>query len=352
MNDRATDGATDTTAKTAPARAIPWFAINVAVLCVLAPWATYWFQRHLQLYFTEIVVVGGAFTLWVFLRAMWAMLEKTAKVEPWAYSRKLLALPDITGLLAVAVVVFAVLWFRTASIYVEYKGAPGEGEYRVEVVRKADGSPLIPGVSLTAANRVIGRPFLWQREKSELECRILQPVKYETLPCALEPGRSTRILVPGSFKPREFHLLRIVPSGQLYSQMPTIDDKPDTRYELELRRADQAVVLGDLRRETVYIGAAANEMPILMELEPPGALEHYLRRRLQTRSFESPSIEMTTAMLSSATRSWPTFYLRSGDELTFTVRVTRPQEPTIVFEGFPVHYTVTADKVQTVWLPE
>lgn len=336
------------------AKRIPWFAINVTALCLLAPWATYWFQRHLQLYFTEIVVVGGAFTLWVFVRATWAMLEKTTKVEPWTYSRRLLALPDITGLLFVAVVVFAVLWFRTASIYIEYQGAPGEGEYRVEVVRKADGSPLIAGVSLTAANRVVGRPFLWEREKSELECRILQPVKYETLPCVLEPGRSTRITVPRSFKPREFHLLRIVPGGQLYREVAGIDESSRTRYDLELRRGSETAVFGDLRRQTLYTGAAANDMPIAMELEQPGTLEHHLRNRLRARNLDPESIEVTTAILASATRTWPTFYLRSGDELTFTVRVTRQEEggQTTVLDRFPVNYVVTSDKVQTVWLPE
>lgn len=44
-----------TTATDAQSKSPPWFAINVAVLCVLAPWA---------------------------------MLEKTAKVDQWAYSRK------------------------------------------------------------------------------------------------------------------------------------------------------------------------------------------------------------------------------------------------------------------------
>lgn len=334
---------------------IPWFWINVVTLCVLAPWATYWFQQHLQLYFTEIVVVGGAFSLWVFVRAMWAMLEKTTKVEPWEYSRKLLALPDITGVLLVTVVILATLWFRTASIYIEYGGAPGEGEYLVEVVRKSDSSPIIQDVSLTAANAVIGRPFLWQREASELECRILRPVKYETLPCTLQPGHSTRIVVPGSFTPREFHLVRIVPSKVLYSVLAAIDETPQSRYDLDLERDGKVVTLSDLRRQTIYTGAAANEMPIAMELEQPGTLEHHLRTRLLAKGYEPESTEMTTAILSSATRSWPTFYLRAGDQLTLTVRSTHSQgssQTTEVFEGFPIHYTVTADKVQTAWLPE
>lgn len=332
-----------------------WFWANVAALCVLAPWATYWFQRHFELYFTEIIVVGGAFSLWVLLRAMWAVFEKTTDVQPAEYSRKLLALPDITGALIVAAVTLAILWFHTASIYVTYKGAAGEGEYLVEVVRKSDRSPIVPAVSLTAANEVAGRPFLWQQEASELECRILRPVKYEMLPCNLVPGRSTRIAVPGSFAPREFHLLRIVPSATLYRELAAVDEKPQFRYDLELERQGKVATLTDLRRETIYTGAAASEMPIIMQLEPPGTLEHHLHNRLLAKGNDPESAAMATAILSSATRPWPTFYLRTGDQLTLTVRVRGLQgsaQPATVFEGFPIKYTVTADKVQTAWLPE
>jgi hypothetical protein len=339
----------------APKRPTRWFWINVGMLCVLAPWATYWFQQHLQLYVTQILIIGGIFSLWVFFRAMWAVAETYTKVQPAEYSLKLLTLRDVSGVLLVAAVALTVLWFRTASIYVKYEGAPGEGEYRVEVVRKSDGSPLIPAVSLTAANAVTGRPFLWQSVTSDLECRILRPVKYEMLPCRLEPGHSTRIEVPGSFAPREFHLLRIVPSKGLYSELAAIDERPQSRYELEIRRLNEVVNLDDLRRQTIYTGAAEAEMPIVLELERDGALEHHLRSRLLAKGFEPQSAEITTAILSSSTRPWPTFYLRTGDRLTMTVRVRSSQassSETTVFEGFPIHYTVTADKVQTAWLPE
>jgi hypothetical protein len=332
-----------------------WFWVNVGTLCVVAPWATYWFQRHLQLYFTEIVVIGGAFSLWVFVRAMWAMLEKAAKVEPWDLSRKLLALPDVTGILLVAVVALLVLWFRTASLYLEYRGAPGEGQYVVEVVRKADGSPLIPSATLTAANKVVGRPFLWLGSAEQLECRVLRPVRYEVLPCSLEPGASTRLAVPSSFSEREFHLLRLVPIGSLYSELPAVDESPLSRYDLELVSGGNVVTLTDLRRQAIYTGATAIEMPILMELEPSGALELQLRSQLLAKRYDSANAELIGAILSLAAREWPTVHVKAGDKLALTVRVTRPQSASPraeALEGFPVHYTVTTAKVQTVWLPE
>jgi hypothetical protein len=329
-----------------------WFWLNVAILCVLAPWATYWFQQHLTLYFTGIVIIGGAFSIWVLLQAMWGMLQKAAKVDAWEHSRKLLAQPDVTAILVVAVVMLLVLWHYTSSLYITFEGEGNEGEYLVDVVRQSDTSPMLPAASLTAGNPVVGKPLLWQSEPSKLVCRVLRPAKYEVLPCNIEPGNSTRIRVPGSFTPREFHLLRIVPGGRLYAQLASVDDTPVTRYELEVDIKGKKAVLPDIRRQTVYTGADAEEMPIDMALEQPGLLEPYLRSRLLAKGNDAQDVDRTTALLSLVPRTWPTFYLQKGDPLSFTVRLTGRDGESRVLDGFPVHYTVTADKVQTLWLPE
>jgi hypothetical protein len=86
-----------------------WFWINVVSLCLLAPWATYWFQQHLKLYFTGIVIVGGAFSIWALFQAMWGFLQKSAKVDTWEHSRKLLAKPDVTAILFIAAAILLVL---------------------------------------------------------------------------------------------------------------------------------------------------------------------------------------------------------------------------------------------------
>jgi hypothetical protein len=329
-----------------------WFWINVVSLCLLAPWATYWFQQHLKLYFTGIVIVGGAFSIWALFQAMWGFLQKSAKVDTWEHSRKLLAKPDVTAILFIAAAILLVLWYYTASLYITYEGAAKEGEYLIEVVREPDSSPMLAPVSLTAGTPVAGRPFFWQSARSKLVCRILRPTKYEVLPCSLDPGHSTRILVPGSFNPREFHLLRIVPGGRLYTQLASVEDAPVSIKELELEVRGERAVLKDIRRQVVYTGADEEEMPIVMALEQPGALAPYLRNRLLAKSDDVLNADRTTAILSLATRTWPTFYLQKGDRVTFTVRVAVIAGGSRVLEGFPVHYTVTADKVQTVWLPE
>jgi hypothetical protein len=341
----------DTTSPPARAPHPRWFWINVGILAVLAPWATYWFQQHLKLYFTGIVVIGGAFSIWVLLQAMWAMVRKTAQVDAWEHSRKLLALPDVTVVLVTAAVVLLVLWRFTASLYITYQGAAGEGEYLVDVVRQPESSPMIPPSPLTAGSAVLGRPFFWQMEPARLVCRILRPARYEALPCDLKPGSPTRVLVPESFTPREFHLLRIVPADRLYPQLPTVYDMPVSRYELEIEAGGQKQVLSDMRRQTIYTGAGEDEMPMVLALEQPGALESYLKSSLIARANDEQAVEKMTALLSMAPRIWPALYLRSGDMVSLSVSVTNQDGERKVLDGFPVQYQVNAGKVQTIWLP-
>lgn len=340
-------------ASPAPPR-IPWFWINVGLLCVFAPWMTWWFQQHLQLYFTEIVIVGGALSLWAVVRGMWAILEKAGKVDAWEHSRRLLALPDVAALLAVSCLVFLVLWASTASIYLNFEGAAGEGSYRVEVVRASDGSPLIGPTRLDAAHPVLGLPLFWQGGTRELRCRILEPVRYEALPCDVAPGASTRVDVPGSFRQKDFHLLRLIPTGELFRQLPAIDDQPASRYDLVVRRGTAApVVYRDLRRQVLYVGATVTEMPILLALDSPTQLALSLRMQLLAQGFDADSVERTTAILSTAAASWPSIDVRRGDVITIDVRVTRQGDAADAREPLfarPLRYTVGDAKVQSLWL--
>jgi hypothetical protein len=52
------------------------FACNLIPLALLAPFATYWFQLHMQFYFAGIVLVGGGIT--VLRRSRRARLHRAA----------------------------------------------------------------------------------------------------------------------------------------------------------------------------------------------------------------------------------------------------------------------------------
>lgn len=331
-----------------------WFWTNLGGLCLLAPFATFWFQQHLQLYFTEIVVVGGAFTLWALVRLIWGLIERFTKFDAWESSRSFLSSPAMTRILLVGAIVFILLWFSTSSIYLELRDSDSTGEYRVEVLRKADGSPLLENATLSAARAALGAPHFWHWETTQLQCRIVQPIEYEPRDCSLSPGTSTRIRVPGDFKRKEFHLLRIVPVGSLYRTLPQDTDQPVTRYQLEIKRGNEVTSLADIRKQTIYFGARDDEMPLVMRLEEPDKYEHFLDTRFRVDGQDKDSASLSAAVLSSSTRVWPAMYVKSGDKLIIKVLWTKSEEGRTesgTLDEFPINYQVTADPVQTLWLP-
>ncbi len=338
----------------APSARTRWFWINLGAICTLAPVTTYWFQQHLQLYLTEIVVVGGAFTIWAVVRLVWGLIEKATKFDAWDTSRQLLSSFAVTRWLVVATLLLAILWSSTGSLYLKLAGNKS-GTYQVDVVRKSDGSPLLTNVTLSAGRAVIGLPVFWAWDTSALQCRIVQPVEYEPMDCTLTPGKSTRIAVPGDFKPKEFHLLRIVPMGALYRTLPQDTDQPVTRYDLVIERGKESVRLADVRRQTVLLGASAEEMPLVLRLHDDASYEHFLDTRLRAAGQDRDNASLTAAVLSSTTRSLPGLYVKAGDELTIKVLWTRTDEGRTesgMLEEFPVSYKVTSEQVQTLWLPK
>lgn len=339
-----------------------WFWINLIALCALAPLATFWFQQHLKLYFTEIVVVGGAFTLWALVRMVWGLVAKATKTDVWDTSRSLLSSAEATQWFVAAALLLAALWWSTGSLYLQLGGGPGSGqsrgqsgEYEVEVVRKTDGSPLIARDTLNAGRSVAGMPMFFRNDTEQLECRIVRPVEYEPLDCDLAPGKATRIAVPGDFKSKEYHLLRIVPGGALYRTLPYESDQPVTRYDMTIARGNDSVQLTDLRKQTVMMGALESELPLILRLHDQDEYEHFLDTRLRVAGQDRDSASLAAAVLSTSTRTLPGLYLKAGDALTITVTFTRNDEGNIesgTLDGFPITYQVTADRAQTLWLPK
>jgi len=329
-----------------------WFWGNLFALLLLLPFATHWFQQHLRLYFTEIVVVGGAFTLWALVRLLWGFFEKATEFDAWDYSRRLLSSPGTTRLIIVAALCLFVLWWTTASIYFELGGAESaDSEYVVQVKRKGDAAVFLENVIVSPSRPVSGRPLFWQSAAIELDCRILRPVRFQPKDCTVRPGQSTRVSVPGDFHEKEFHLLRLVPGRALFRDLPNEADQPTTHYDLTVtRQGDPPHVLKDLRRQTVYVGAKDDEMELVLGLENTNAFERFVSTRMRAAQLDAEGASQFAATLVSNTRPWPAIYLKSGDRLTVSVSWSNQSESGIV-EGFPMEYTVMADKVQTLWVP-
>lgn len=338
-----------------PARS-RWFWPNLVLLAALAPFATYWFKQHLELYLTEVLLIGGGITVWAALRIAFGLAEKLGKLDPLSLSQRALGSPETTLLLIVAMIAMAVLWRTTNSFYFQYEGgAAGDSEFVVRVNRLADGTPFMPDAAVGPATKVAGQAFLFRGEKAELECKIVKPLLYEPLTCSIDVGEAKRVRVPGGFKGKSFHLLRIVPVPELYQELPEGVDQPDVHYRLDVTVDGKTHAIDDIRRQTIYAGGMGADMPLVLGLQDRQDYEQYLGAALRAMSVEKDSSARMAAVLVVRTKTWDVLDARTGQRLRFSLKRRERRdgkETSIEVDGFPAEYVVTSDKVQTVWIPK
>ena len=334
-----------------------WFWPNLLLLAFLAPIATYWFKQHLELYFTEVVLIGDGLSVWAFLRVAYGVAEKYSKFDPMAWSRRALGSPETTLLLSVAVIAFLALRATTNSFYLLYEGgAAGDRDFVVRVSRVGDSTPFLPDMTVGPATKVAGRAFLFRGEPADLECKIVSPLLYEPLPCAIDRGEAKRVKVPAAFKGRTYHLLRIVPAPALFIDLPGSDDRPEAMYRLEMS-VDGKVVgsVDDMRRQTIYAGGVGQDLPLVLGLHDRQEFEQYLGSALRALGVDADSATRSAAVLTLRAKSWDAVDAKPKKRLRFSLkRIERRdgKESATEVEGFPAEYEVTDEKVQTIWLPK
>jgi hypothetical protein len=342
------------TAPVPPARNRRWFWCNLLALAALAPIATWWFQKHLELAFTEVWLIGGGLSLWAFLRAGYGLVETIGEVDPASLSRRALASPETSLVLAVATLALALAWWKTNSFYLEYDGAGADDREFVVQVSHPDGRPFLPELTVGPAAKVAGRAFVLEGEPHELVCRIVRPLNYKPLPCPIGGHEALRIKVPADFEQRVFHLLRIVPHIGLLQELPEVKDQPSVRYELRVEAGGVTHTLPDLRRQTVFAGALKADLPLLMRGHERAEYQEELDSELRAASVDEGSASRIAAKLARRERAWPAFDVKAGQPLRISLRRVERRDgrdTASEVDGFPFDYTVTADKTQTIWMP-
>ena len=338
-----------------------WFWANLLTLLVLVPVATIFFQRHLNLYFTGIVLIGGVFTAWALVRLLWVIVEKATKFDGEDFSRRHLSSPGTTRLLIVAGIVLACLWFTTSSLYFETAGNAGR-EFEIEVVNQNTSQLYMKPVVVNPSTAVAGAPRFLQFDKAELQCRIVKPVGYEPQNCSVRPGESRHFDVPSGFVETEVHLVRLVPTAPLYRFLPSVASDPDVnasnyKLEIEVHRGGSAQVVAQprwpaLRRETLYVVPTDIDKKELTEgLEDKEDYREELLTRMRADHMNEVSAQEIAAILVSNRNDWPVTYLRKGDEISIDiVGPPDPDDSTAAETRSTVRHVVTAEKVQTIWL--
>lgn len=328
------------------------FRINLALIVAVGVLATFWFLRHLQPWFTEVALVGGSVTLWAVLRLVLELLNKAGGVDPWALTRKRLASPEWTLVLVVALVACIALWLTTSSIYLRFDARSAKAsKYDVSVGTVDAPDAFLSASELSSARPVVGRPVFGLGAVGALQCRVIEPAKFEPRDCTLGAFGALSLAVPGDFKPRSFFLLRLVPAPALWSELPPADAAaPAQRLVLSVA-LDSAppLVLDDWRLQLVATGSAEADLRALAGTQDDAALRGSLRALLLAEGVPADAADSTLAQLMQPTRTWDSLRVKSGSKLTVDLhRGPRGSPADERVPGFPIELSVGSDAVQNL----
>ena len=295
------------------------YRTNAVLFAVLMVALTFWFQKHLQVYVTQVALIGGTMTLW----ALWELLQSWLK---WGWgedakdtAKTLFGSGRGTEYVVLGGVVLLVLWLTTSSLYLNYESSVGGGtEYRVEV--KSGGVQFLPPLVFSSSQEVAGKPyFLWLRSR-ELELSIVEPRGFLPLKKTLDRGARLNIRVPGDFQPKKFHILRLVPGPNLFSNLPQYDDYPTVFYQVKISRAGaEPVTFIDLRRQSLYVGASGDDIRWLRQKQPQGESLQNLLQLLHDEKVPPAAIAQNLPSLETNPAVLSTFEFVTGDRITVEV---------------------------------
>ena len=343
-----------------------YYWANLLLLVAVAVGASVWFSRHLESYVNQVVLLGGGVSLWAALKMTWTLFESFTKTDPKELSRGLLSSAELSRLLIAALAVLATLWFTTGSQYFEYDG-PGavDASFSVHVLlddEQNKGKPLtdrqsfVADALLSPKDRIQGRAFYWLTSAVPLLCVLEKKgVPYDPRDCSIRPRGSTRVKVPGDFHLKKVHLLRFIPSIDLYGRLPSKDAPVSTiAFRLTISLGTKSHVVEDVRKGIVYVGGPPDEMDELVAMQVGDELRTTIRTDLMAKHISAESADQSVANLVSNQRKHGKYRLETGQKLSFLLEQLTMADGKVISTvaiGTPLSYEVTDEKVQTIWLP-
>lgn len=269
-----------------PARDDRRYRINLILLVILLVLTTLWFNRHLQLYFTQTVFLGGTLTLWGIWKVAQSWYSWAFGKESAAATHRYLARSAVTEALVIALFVTAVLWATTSSVYLRLSGGgSGTSSFKVNI---DGGSFFLEGLEVSKEQPIAGRPFFLDFERRELEIQVVGTdlvLRQEGVDTTLRPWSRLDFDVPGDFSEKEYRLIRLIPGAGALAHLPA-GEEHKTLYSLRLILGpSEQVVLDELRYRTIYLGAK----------------EETLERLAHRSSVEQSLVDEIEALLASYT---------------------------------------------------
>lgn len=296
--------------------------LNLALFLLLVVLAILYGHLHLRGWVNGLYLAGGT----VSLALLWQIVSWTVTtftdVDLKALARELLRRPGATRLLAAGLLLLALLYAVTSSIYAVYQPGAPAARYRIAVLRH--GESYLGPLEVSAERPVAGRPFFFGGSR-RLEVRLEQPADFQPLTRTVRAWSAARIAVPGAFTPRHLTVLRLVPGLTLKNELPAPADEPEVRYELWATVGHKlAEPLRDLRRQTVYLGAPAADLERLAEGHDRDAFERFLDGYLSDAGVPDAARGGLKSQWQRAPQLLPTAEAGTGDAVELELRRIYP----------------------------
>lgn len=243
------------------------YRITLLLFAAVAAGIVIWFQRHIEPYVTETLIIGGTMSLWGLWKLFWSMYEDAGGEGSKDLTHKFLGGRGALRTIIFAAIIVTLLHLFTSSVYLRIAGArSGEESFKVQVLDSSN--EVFMGPFEISPGQTVGRPMFPNFRSEHLTYQILSPHGFLPLPSDLARWGSDNIRVPGDFKRKELHVFALVPDEALYPDLRKPGEQLGEEYYLEVRAKGSTALLRNYMSGIVVTGAAAEDLP------GPAALAH------------------------------------------------------------------------------
>jgi len=324
------------------------FRVQLVVFIALAVGYTIFFQRHLQVYVSETLLIGGTLSLLGLWKLIWDAIGTAGRGRPDDLLRRALESPNAPEYLAFATLLLLVLLATTSSIYLSYEGDGGGQPFTVEIWQA--GKMLLPPQTLNPYDHTKGQPFFLNKSSADVEFRITSPTGYRPLKEPNHLWSAHRVEVPASFDKKALQLLRVIPGAALLSSLPDRADDPGRGYELRILTPAGQVVVPHYVKTVVYTGMTTEDLSTESDSDQHTALRQAIDDYLAGLHFPADQRTPMAVKLSANPMLAASAELKAASVVTFQIYArdapdggaapaTAPKESPIM----SVSYTIPTD---------
>lgn len=295
------------------------YRLTLLLFAIFAAAVVIWFQRHVEPFVTETLIIGGTVSAWGLWKLLWSMYEDAGGESGKDLTRKLLGGPGALPAVVFGLIVATLLHAGTSSVYLRHGGAlPGEEAFKVRVM---NGDRVFMGpYTVSPGTSIGGRPMFPRFRTLNLRYEIVGRTDFFPEEHALAPWSAHHLEVPGSFRRKEIHVLRLVPGWSLFGELRAPGQESGDTHYLELRAGDRSRRIEDLLQGLVVTGSAEENLPNLAALREDADL----RQRVTDyfRQKEAEDLESVVSGLFGAEPQPLSFELAADDEVEIEIGVT------------------------------